>query len=210
MDSLIGIFLSSFAIAFSGAIVPGPVLTVTVSETAKRGFFAGPLIVCGHGILEVILIALVVMGLSDLMHSEVFLGIVGIFGGVFLVWLSFDMLWGIGKIKGEFTEGIDTWGGPIMAGILTSVANPYWIIWWVTVGFSYIVISMKFGLLGLAVFFVGHILADLLWYSFISFLVSRGKRHLSARIYKVITGVCALLLVFFGLYFGLWGVGNLL
>ena len=79
MDSLVGIFLSSFAIAFSGAIVPGPVLTVTVSETAKRGFFAGPLIVCGHGILEALLIVLVVMGLSDIMKNEVFLGSVGIF-----------------------------------------------------------------------------------------------------------------------------------
>jgi len=210
LDSLIGIFLSSFAVAFSGAIVPGPVLTVTVSETAKRGFFAGPLIVCGHGILEVVLITLVVMGLSDVMKSEVFLGIVGIFGGVFLLWLSFTMFRGLGEIKGEFAGGVTTWGGPVTAGILTSAANPYWIVWWVTVGLSYIVISMKFGLLGVAVFFVGHILADLIWYSFISFLVSRGKRHLSAGIYKVITGVCALLLVFFGLYFGLWGIGNLL
>jgi threonine/homoserine/homoserine lactone efflux protein len=209
LDSLIGIFLSSFAIAFSGAIVPGPVLTVAVSETAKRGFFAGPLIVCGHGILEVVLIALVVMGLSDVMQSEVFLGIVGTFGGAFLLWLSFDMLRGLGKMSGEFTGGDTTWGGPVMAGILTSAANPYWIIWWVTVGLSYIVISMKFGLIGLAVFFVGHILADLIWYSFVSFLVSRGKRHLSAGIYRVITVVCALLLVFFGLYFGLWGIGNL-
>lgn len=210
LDSLIGIFLSSFAIAFSGAIVPGPVLTVTVSETAKRGFFAGPLIVCGHGILEVVLIVLVVMGLSDAMKSEVFLGIVGIFGGAFLLWLSFTMFRGLGEIKGEFTGGVTTWGGPVTAGILTSAANPYWIVWWVTVGLSYIVISMEFGIVGLSVFFVGHILADLIWYSFISLLVSRGKRHLSAGIYKVITGVCALLLVFFGLYFGMWGIGNLL
>jgi threonine/homoserine/homoserine lactone efflux protein len=209
LDSLIGIFLSSFAIAFSGAIVPGPVLTVTVSETVRRGFFAGPLIVCGHGILEVVLIALVVMGLSDVMQSEVFLGIVGTFGGVFLLWLSFDMFRGLGKMNGEFTGGDTTWGGPVIAGILTSAANPYWIIWWVTVGLSYIVISMKFGLFGVAVFFIGHIMADLIWYSFISFLVSRGKRHLSAGIYRLIAGVCALLLVFFGLYFGLWGIGNL-
>jgi len=209
LDSLIGIFLSSFAIAFSGAIVPGPVLTVAVSETAKRGFIAGPLIVCGHGILEVVLIALVVMGLSDAMQNEVFLGIAGGFGGVFLLWLSFDMLRSLGQMSGEFEGGATVWGGPVMAGILTSAANPYWIIWWVTVGLSYIVISMKFGLIGLTVFFVGHILADLLWYSFISFLVSSGKRHLSSGIYKVITGVCALLLLFFGLYFGLWGIGKL-
>ncbi len=210
MDSLVGIFLSSFAIAFSGAIVPGPVLTVTVSETAKRGFFAGPLIVCGHGILEALLIVLVVMGLSDIMKNEVFLGSVGIFGGAFLLWLSLHMFWSLGEIKGEFTGGTTTWGGPVVAGILTSVANPYWIIWWITVGLSYVVISMKFGLLGLTVFFVGHILADLMWYSFISFLVSRGKRYLSAGIYKIITGVCALLLVFFGVYFGIWGIGHLL
>jgi threonine/homoserine/homoserine lactone efflux protein len=210
LDSLTGIFFSSFAIAFSGAIVPGPVLTVTVSETVKRGFFAGPLIVVGHGILEALLIVFVVMGFSELINNTTFLGIVGVVGGLFLFWLSFTMLRDLKEIKGEFTGTVTTWGGPVIAGIMTSAANPYWIIWWVTIGLSYIVISMKFGPVGLAVFFTGHILADLIWYSFISFLVSRGRQHLNTGIYRLITGVCALLLVFFGLYFGLWGVGNLI
>ena len=42
---LFGIFATSFVIALSGALMPGPVLTVTISESTKRGFWAGPLII---------------------------------------------------------------------------------------------------------------------------------------------------------------------
>lgn len=210
MESLTGIFLSSFAIAFSGAIVPGPVLTVTVSESTKKGFLVGPLIVCGHGILEIILIALVVAGFSDLMGNSKFLGIVGVMGGLFLFWMSFNMLKSLRHVTVEFTGIGKTWGGPVVAGAMTSLANPYWIVWWITIGLSYIVISMNFGLIGLTVFFVGHIMADLIWYSAISFLVSRGRKHISVGIYRVIMGICALLLIFFGVYFSSWGINNLI
>ena len=46
------IFISSFIIGFSGALTPGPVLSVTIVESSRRGFLAGPLITLGHGLAE--------------------------------------------------------------------------------------------------------------------------------------------------------------
>ncbi|HRT27943.1 MAG TPA: LysE family transporter, partial [Syntrophales bacterium] len=65
MESLAGIALSSFMIALSGAVMPGPVLTVTISESLRRGFLAGPLIILGHGLLEIALLAVFVLGFAD-------------------------------------------------------------------------------------------------------------------------------------------------
>ena len=206
MEKLTAIFISSFIIAMSGAMMPGPVLTVTISESTKRGFLAGPLIVLGHGILEISLLVLLVLGFADLINNPKFLGVVGIAGGIVLLWISFGMLKGIKQLRLDLTSGKSAWGGPVIAGILTSLANPYWIIWWATIGLSYVIISMKFGFIGLAVFFTGHILADLLWYSTVSLFVSRGKKHISTKIYRGIIGSCAIVLIFFGIYFGVSGI----
>ena len=54
--TLVVIFFSSFMIALSGALMPGPLLTVTISEATRRGTVAGPLMILGHGILELALV----------------------------------------------------------------------------------------------------------------------------------------------------------
>ncbi len=201
MEKLTAIFISSFIIALSGALMPGPVLTITISESIKRGFIAGPLIILGHAILEISLLVLLVLGFADLINNPALLGIVGIAGGLVLLWISFDMLKGIRQLTLDLSSGKSARGGPVIAGILTSLANPYWIIWWATIGLGYVIISMKLGFIGVAVFFAGHILADLLWYSTVSLLVSRGRKHISDRIYRGVIGTCAVMLIFFGVYF---------
>jgi hypothetical protein len=42
------IFVSSFLIGLSGALMPGPLLAVTIRDTTRRGFHA-PLLVLGTG-----------------------------------------------------------------------------------------------------------------------------------------------------------------
>ena len=189
--------------------MPGPVLTVTVSETTRRGFSAGPLIVLGHAILEITLLVLLLLGFADLITRPWILGIVGVAGGVVLLWMSFDMLRGIRYRTLDISEGKRAWGGPVVAGILTSLANPYWTIWWATIGLGYVIVSMKFGVLGLAIFFAGHILSDLAWFSTVSLFVSRGRRYISDRIYRGIIGTCAVMLFVFGIYFWVTGVRHL-
>lgn len=206
MEKLAAIFISSFIIAMSGAMMPGPVLTVTISESTKRGFLAGPMIVLGHGILEISLLLLLVLGFANFINNPKVLGIAGMAGGIVLFWMSFDMLKGIKQLRLDFSSGKNAWGGPVIAGILTSLANPYWIIWWATIGLGYVIISMKFGFIGLAVFFTGHILADLLWYSTVSLFVSRGKKYINDKIYRGVIGSCAVILIFFGIYFGVSGI----
>ena len=207
MESLVGIFISSFIIAFSGALMPGPVLTLTITESAKRGFWAGPLIITGHAILEVFLLVLIVFGLSEFMTRPQVIGFIGISGGVILFWFAFLMIKDISTLKIDLSPvSTGPTGHPIRAGILMSLANPYWTVWWATIGLGYVMISMRFGFKGVALFFTGHILADFIWYSSVSLFISRGRQFISDRIYRGIVAVCALLLVAFGGYFGIFGL----
>ena len=210
MESLLGIALSSFLIAISGAVMPGPVLTVTISESAKRGFMAGPMIVLGHGILELSLMILIIFGFANIVNRPGVIGVVGLAGGVVLIGLSYGMLKNLKNLRLDLTPDQNISGNPVIAGILTSLANPYWTIWWATIGVGYVVIAMKFGMMGILFFFIGHIAADLAWYSGISFLVTRGRKHISDRIYRGIILVCALVLIFFAVTFGIMGLNQLL
>ncbi len=209
MESLAGIALSSFMVALSGAVMPGPVLTVTISESLRRGSVAGPLIILGHGLLEVTLIAVFVMGFADIVGHPRVVGVLSLTGGAFLLWLSYGMFKDIKNLEIDLTIPRGMSRNPVLAGILTSIANPYWIVWWVTIGLGYVAISLKFGVLGVLLFFIGHISADLGWYSMVSVLVSRGKGRISGTIYRAVIGVCASVMVVFALYFGALGLRHL-
>lgn len=79
-----GMFFKAFLIGFSGAMMPGPMLGVTIDGSLKKGWKAGPLIVLGHGILEILLITVMISGLKDFFTNTTVAGIIGLAGGLFL------------------------------------------------------------------------------------------------------------------------------
>jgi threonine/homoserine/homoserine lactone efflux protein len=207
---LITIFATSFVIALSGALMPGPLLTITLSESARRGFRAGPLIVLGHGILELFLVLLLLLGLAPILKNDQVIGSVGVVGAVVLIWMAVGMIRSLPLLSLERVSQDSQSTNPVWAGILMSLANPYWIIWWATIGLGYILYSFTVGLLGVVAFFAGHILADLGWYAAVSFTVAHGRRFMSDRIYKGVIACCALVLLGFGIYFGFSGAQRLI
>ena len=65
MMALLAIFGGSFLIALSGALMPGPLFTLSVRETLRRGFWVGPLVATGHALIELVLVIALALGLSQ-------------------------------------------------------------------------------------------------------------------------------------------------
>jgi threonine/homoserine/homoserine lactone efflux protein len=196
------IAVSSFMIALSGALVPGPLFTITVSESARRGASSGPLLILGHAILEILIIILILSGLSPYLKHETTRYVISLAGGSMLVLMGIMILKDLRSLRLDLSAGVEKKGiNLVLAGIVGSLANPYWIIWWATIGLGYLVSSMKYGIAGVAVFFLGHISADLIWYSAISYAVARGRKIIQEKAYKGVLAVCALFLIFFGAWF---------
>jgi threonine/homoserine/homoserine lactone efflux protein len=207
---LAGVPVTSFIVALSGALMPGPLLTLTVGEAARRGFWAGPLIILGHALLELALVLLLLAGVGVWLHRPLILGLVGVGGAITLAWMALGLFKASRHSRLEFDPHEVSGLNPVVAGVLMSAANPYWLIWWVTIGLGYVMFSMKYGLLGVALFFVGHILADFAWYSLVSGAVAQGRRFISDRVYRGFLAGCAVFLFGFGGYFGIQGVNFLL
>ncbi len=201
--SIILIGVTSFVIALSGALVPGPLFTITVSESVKRGFIAGPLIILGHGILEFIIILLLIFGITPFLAKDSTRFVVSIVGGVILIIMGVMLVRDArtAKLNMPVAEKKKAVLGPIISGIIGSISNPYWTIWWVTIGLGYLVSSLQFGIIGVVVFFFGHISADLVWYSILSYAVSKGRTVIGEKGYRYMLYSCGGFLVVFGAWF---------
>ena len=200
--SLLVLGLSSFLIALSGALVPGPLFTLTVSESARRGASTGPLIILGHGILEVLIVALVLAGLSPFLGHETTRHVISLVGGCMLILMGILLLRDIPKARlDQPGEKKGTGMNLIVTGILGSITNPYWVIWWATIGLGYLVSSLQYGITGVIIFFLGHISADLAWYSLVSYAVSKGKKIMGEKGYRAVLLFCGIFLIFFGGWF---------
>ena len=203
---LAGIPATSFIVALSGALMPGPLLTVTVSEAARRGFWAGPLIMVGHALLEAALVLLLLAGVGVWLHRPAVLGTVGVLGAGMLGWMGVGLLKASRHSRLEFGAGASAGLNPVAAGVLMSVANPYWLIWWLTIGLGYVLFAMQYGLLGVALFYLGHIAADFAWYTLVSGAVARGRHFISDKYYRGFLAGCGVFLFGFGGYFAIQGV----
>lgn len=202
------LFTTAFIVGLSGAMMPGPLLTATMVSAADRGWGAGPQIVLGHALLELSLVAALLAGVAQFLMRPTVTMIIALVGGVFLIYLGTVMIKDVwtGRLTAVNTSSNQPASAPVTmhpvyAGILISLLNPYWSIWWATVGLGYLTLSLRSGTAGIAAFFSGHILSDLIWYTLIAFTVSKGQAFLSPRIYKTILVACGLFMLALGIGF---------
>lgn len=214
MVALAAIFLTSFLTALSGALMPGPLLTVTISQSARKGFWAGPLLMVGHGLLELALVAALVAafstGRSQLLLKPIVTGFIGLVGGAILIWMAIGMLRSLSSLCLQSDREASAGGNRLIwTGIVVSLANPYWSLWWTTIGLSFIISAFRAGVAGIAVFYLGHILADVAWYSLMAWSIAKGRRYLNDAHYRGLIGTCAGFLIVLGVSFVYYAAGKL-
>ncbi len=221
------IFVSSFIIGLSGALMPGPLLAVAVRDSARRGLAAAPLLVLGHGLLEAALVGLILLGFAEWLKGEAATAVISLVGGAMLLWMAAGMAREVRTLKAPVAAlagggGVAAgWVGAaghrdngsdariVADGVVVSLSNPYWSFWWATIGLGSLVVAGSLGAVGIVAFFAGHILSDFAWYLLVGFAVSMGRGRLSDRLYRGVVGCCAACLVFFALWFGYVGVTKL-
>ncbi len=202
--SLIALLFTVTAISLTGVMAPGPVTAVTVTKGAARKE-AGALIAVGHGIVEVPVILLIGLGFAAFMGAPVVKAVVGVLGGGVLVWMGVGML----RTKPQaFEERREVARGCIVAGLTTTVANPYWFVWWATIGAALVASAGTWGVVGLAAFALTHWLCDLGWLSFLSWGVFTSRRLWTSAVYRGILVLSGAVLLGFGAYFLVTGAGQ--
>ena len=204
MFDLAAVTALSFFAALSGAVVPGPVFVVVVSESIKKGAKAGPLIVAGHLVIEALIIAAILLGLDLLLGSAQATTAISYVGGAVFLAMGAILINAARNVKSDVTQENKTMlasHGLIAAGFLASASNPQFYFWWLATGIPTIAFALSSaGTAGFVAFLFGHAAADLLWFGFISWSVEKGRRYLNPKAIKVILLGSASFLLVFGIY----------
>lgn len=183
-------------------------------QTRRNGFLVGAWVTAGHAALEGALICGLALGVAQALRAPLVLKVIGTAGALVLGYMGVGMIRGAAgsRRKGEEAQGAMSEArgpaagmSPVLAGTLVSLSNPYWWIWWITVG-SASLIRFDASLANwpvLLAFFVGHEAGDLAWYLAVSTAVHFGKRGFSRGFTGILLAVCGAFLIGFGLYLGL-------
>ena len=204
------IFVFSFLIALTGALSPGPVLTFTIykSLNEKRGYLAGFFIILGHATLELALITLLLLGAYLFFQNIIVLTAIGIIGGIFLVIFGSLVIRNVYKGKYEIDFSISEEdikgfkGNSFLGGIIVSISNPFWTLWWAVIGLSFMInFNISFdNPTGLLLFYLGHELGDFVWYIPISIFVYLGGKSINPKVFKYVLIGCGIFMIGFGIY----------
>jgi len=194
---MLPILLSVVIVSFSGVMMPGPMFAVTLAKSYKSSW-AGSQIALGHAVIEVPLILLIYFGFARFFENSVVQVVLSIAGGGMIIWLGVSMF----RARAEVVQrGKDLPYNAFVAGILTSGLNPFFLLWWATIGSMLVMKFLDFGVMGLVVFIVVHWLCDLVWLSLVSNLVYRTHSLWGRKLQEGLFVACSLLLVGFGGWF---------
>ena len=190
-------------ISVSGALAPGPLFFVTVSHGIKSGTKSGIIFSIAHSLVEFTLVMLLALGLLSVANEPAAMLVVGVAGGGALIVFGAIQIRGSFSYKAEETKtGQGATRNLFLIGLALTGLNPYFIVWWLTIGATLIFISLEFaGLAGVVFMFVCHVWVDYAWLILVSALAKRGAKILQFKWYRILMAVFGLVLIYFGFSF---------
>ena len=196
----------SFVIAIAAVVSPGPVTATILSESPRQGWRVGPLVAGGHSSLDLMMVVLISLGLATVLRLPLARTLIGLLGGLTLLAIGGSYI--IAAARGtihlpdpERAHRPSSYSTLFGLGVVTTLANPFWYLWWVTVATGYLAQAQAVGIATLAAFFFGHISADFAWDTFLSASVSAGRRFLTGRRYRVLILMSGGFMAYLGMVF---------
>ena len=199
---MLAALVSLILISFSGVMLPGPMFAVALAKSFKSPW-TGVQMSLGHAVVEVPLILLIYCGFARFFENDYVRFGLSIAGGAMIVWLGVSLF----RVRSEVAQkGRDLPYNAFVAGILLSMLNPFFILWWATIGSMLLMKFLDVSNQGLAIFIFVHWLVDLAWLSLISLISFKTRRLWGKRAHETVFAACSLLLVGFGGWFLVSGV----
>jgi len=199
---ILPVLLSVAVISLSGVMMPGPMFAVVLTKSF-RSPWTGVWISLGHAVIEVPLILFIYFGFAHFFENSVVQLVLSILGGGMIIWLGISMFRSRTEVV---TKGKDLPYSAFTAGIITSGLNPFFLLWWATIGSLLVMKFVEFDAGGLTLFIAVHWLCDLFWLSLVAVVVYKTHALWGRKIQEWVFIASSLLLAGFGIWFIVSGI----
>ena len=191
------------AISASGVLAPGPLFFANLAYGIHHDKWSGIKVAYGHTTVELPLIIILAAGLFTFDTAKKYASALGVIGGIaILAFAGLQIVSIIKQKRGDDTPDIAGSKDPFIVGIALSALNPFFILWWLTVGLKLIADSAAFGVTaGLAMLFALHIWMDYAWLGSTAYLASKGAFLLRSKYYATLLLGLTAVLVYYGVSF---------
>ncbi len=190
--------VQTIVISVTGVCSPGPLTAISASRGLVQGWKAGFFCALGHMIVEFPISFLIALGLFEALRNTAMRALIGISGGLVLIYLGLSQI----KQKGKEIQKEDLFGvKTLFAGMIASGLNPYFIIWWLTIGAKLISESLLWmGWVGFLSVYVLHVWMDYVWLMFVAHIFRKGK-DLSSKGFEILGVLLNAIIVLLGIKF---------
>lgn len=187
-------------ISASGVMAPGPLFAANIAYGLRGGIRAGLKMAMGHTIVELPLIVLLGIGVFSLESFPEFRIIITVLGAITLFGFAILQIMKIYKTNEEFSK--EPKQGPLITGIALSALNPFFLMWWLTIGFKLISEAMEtWSFIGILIMFGLHIWLDFAWLGATAYFASKANKILSNKNYKFLMLGLSVMMIYFGITF---------
>jgi threonine/homoserine/homoserine lactone efflux protein len=176
-------------------LAPGPLLALVLAQTLRHGAREGCKIALAPLVTDVPIIVLALVLAAKLAQLRLWLGIMSIAGGAFVLYLAWDGFGPVPVAAAAPAERPRSW----LKGILTNLLNPHPWLFWLTVGAAILAKGMAQSWLPALAFLCGFYLLLVGSKVLVVLLAARSREWLAGRPYRVVMRVLAVLLAFFAL-----------
>ncbi len=189
----------------SGALAPGPLFFGTLLHGSEEGARSGFSCAIGHTLVEFPLVMALALGLLAAANQPFIKGVIGAVGGIALI--GFGSLQVYETIKSKTgSDGTSKTKRPpassLVLGLALTGLNPYFILWWLTIGSVLIVQALAFAaIVGVLLMYVSHVWMDYAFLTAVAHMAKKGRTIFGSRYYKLILIGFGLILIYYGAVF---------
>jgi len=190
-------FISGMLFGLVAGIIPGPLLTLVITETIKHNKKMGIFVAAVPVVTDIPIVFLSVYVLAKLSSFHFILGTISILGALFIGYLAYESI----TVKGiEIVPQKDE-AHSFRKGFITNILNPHPYLFWITIGAPNVLKAYTLNFLS-AVFFVSGFYLSLVGSKIIvALIVDKSKTFLKSKVYVYIIKFLGLALLTFAVLF---------
>jgi len=200
--NLIDFVVTVVIVTASGALAPGPLTFGMIIHGSESGARSGIACATGHMIVELPLVLALAFGLTAAISQPSIKTIVGLIGGVGLICFGGMQIYETLKKKTSKAWTSNLPGSSILLGLVLTGLNPYFILWWFTIGSMLILQALTYAaLLGVLIMYLSHVWMDYAFLTALAHFGKKGKAFLGSRYYRLILLAFGIILIYYGITF---------